>query len=43
MYNDITFSIPAIVSEEIWNKANAVHEKRVKTWYKNVLNNEFYK
>ena len=42
MYKDKTGSIPAIVSQEIWNKANAVHEKRVKTWNKNVLNKEFY-
>lgn len=32
--------IPAIVSEELWNKANALHEKRKKLPARHVLNSE---
>lgn len=32
--------IPAIVSEELWDKANSLYEKRRKTPAKHVLNNE---
>ncbi len=42
MYKDLSGSIPAIVSEELWNKANEVHNERTKNWNKNVLNKEFY-
>ena len=42
IYKDESGNIPAIVSEELWNKANEVHNKRIKTWNKNVLNKEFY-
>ena len=34
--------VPAIVSEELWNKANEVHNERKSRWNKNVLNKEFY-
>lgn len=42
IYKDESGRIPAIVTEEIWNKANEVLEKRSKIWNKNVLNKEFY-
>ncbi|MDO4376206.1 MAG: recombinase family protein [bacterium] len=42
VYKDESGSIPAIVSEEIWNKANEVHNQRKSVWNKNVLNKEFY-
>ena len=42
MYKDETGAIPAIVSEEIWNKANEIHTERTKNWNKNVLNKEVY-
>lgn len=42
IYKDESGSIPAIVSEEIWNKANEIHNERKSRWNKNVLNKEFY-
>ena len=42
IYKDESGSIPAIVSEEIWNKANEIHNERNSRWNKNVLNKEFY-
>lgn len=42
MYKDESGSIPAIVSEDIWNKANEIHTERKSKWNKNVLNKEFY-
>ncbi len=42
IYKDVSGAIPAIVSEEIWNKANEVHNERKSKWNKNVLNKEFY-
>ncbi len=42
IYKDKTGNIPAIVSEELWDKANIILEERSKVWNKNVLNQEFY-
>lgn len=42
IYKDESGSIPAIVSEEIWNKANEIHNERKSRWNKNALNKEFY-
>ncbi|MDO4963742.1 MAG: recombinase family protein [bacterium] len=42
MYKDEKGNIPQIVSEEIWNKANEIHNRRKKVWNKNVLNQESY-
>ena len=42
VYKDDKGYIPAIVSEELWNKANKVHSERNCRWNKNVLNKEFY-
>ena len=42
IYKDEKGNIPAIVSEELWNKANKVHNERNSRWNKNVLNKEFY-
>jgi len=42
IYKDESGSIPAIVSEEVWEKANKVHNARMSRWNKNVLNKEFY-
>ena len=42
MYKDETGHIPALVSESVWNKANIIHNERLKNWNKNVLNKEFF-
>lgn len=42
VYKDDKGYIPAIVSEELWDKANSIHQERLKRWNKNVLNKEFY-
>lgn len=42
MYKDKSGAVPAIVSEELWNKANDIYNERNKRWNKNVLNKEFY-
>ncbi len=39
---DESGNIPAIISEELWNKANEVLNERHETWNNNVLNKEFY-
>ncbi len=41
-YKDETGHVPAIVEEELWNRANQIHEERLARWNKNVLNKEFY-
>lgn len=42
MEKDKKGNIPAIVSEDLWNKANKIYEKNYNKWNKNVLNKEFY-
>lgn len=42
IYKDTTGNVPAIVSEELWDKANAIYEKKYERWNKTVLNKEFY-
>lgn len=42
MYKDESGAVPAIVSEELWNKANDIYNERNNRWNKNVLNKEFY-
>ena len=42
IYKDEKGMIPALVSEELWEKANRVYEERNNRWNKNVLNKEFY-
>lgn len=40
IYKDDKGIVPAIVSEELWNKANEIYQKRKKNINKNVLNKE---
>lgn len=42
IHKDDTGAVPAIVSEELWNKANEIYNERNKRYNKNVLNKEFY-
>ncbi|MBR3524136.1 MAG: recombinase family protein [Bacilli bacterium] len=42
MYKDESGRVPAIIDEELWDKANQVHNERMSKWNKNVLNKEFY-
>ena len=39
---DESGSIPAIVDELVWNKANQIYNERNMRWNKNVLNKEYY-
>ena len=34
--------VPAIVSEELWEKANEIYKEKNNKWNKNVLNKEYY-
>lgn len=42
VYKDTSGAVPGIVTEELWNKANNIHDERYNRWNKNVLNKEFY-
>lgn len=42
MYKDESGRIPAIVDEELWDKANNIYEERTKAYNRNVLNQQFY-
>ena len=42
MYKDKDGKVPAIVSEELWERANSIYNERTKNKSKNVLNKEFY-
>lgn len=42
VYKDDKGIVPAIVSEEIWNRANQMYEQRSRSQTKNVLNKEMY-
>lgn len=42
VYKDTSGAVPGIVTEELWNKANNIHNERYNRWNKNVLNKEFY-
>ena len=42
IYKDRKGIVPAIISEELWNKANQIYQERNQRWNKNVLNKEFY-
>lgn len=39
---DKSGNIPAIVSEELWDKCNKIYKRKNSVWNKNVLNKEFY-
>lgn len=41
-YKDESGNVPAIVSEELWNKANEVYNSRKLLWNKNALNKEYF-
>jgi len=42
VYKDEKGIVPAIVSEELWDKANSIYEERTKHWNSTVLNKEYY-
>ena len=42
IYKDKTGNVPAIISEELWDRANKIYNERNNIWNKNVLNKEFY-
>ena len=42
IYKDESGRIPAIVSEELWNKANDIHNSRTESYNKNVINKQFF-
>ncbi len=42
VHPDKTGSVPAIVSEELWNRVNDIYKERLKVANKNVLNKEEY-
>ena len=42
VYKDTSGAVPGIVTEELWDKANNIHNERYNRWNKNVLNKEFY-
>lgn len=41
-YKDESGNVPAIVTEELWDKANEIYNSRKALWNKNVLNKEFF-
>ena len=42
MYKDESGNVPAIIDEDLWDKANAIHDERMKRWNKNVLNKKSF-
>ncbi len=42
VYKDEKGFVPAIISEELWDKANKIYDERNSKWNKNVVNKEFY-
>ncbi len=42
IYKDSKGHVPAIVSEELWNRANDIYNERNNKWNKNALNKENY-
>ena len=42
IYKDDKGNVPPIISEKLWDKANAVLQKNSSRWNKNVLNKEYY-
>lgn len=42
VYKDTKGNVPAIISEELWEKANKIYDERNAHWNKTVLNKEFY-
>lgn len=42
VHKDTTGAVPAIVSEELWDRANEIYKSRTTHWNKTVLNKQFY-